>query len=437
MPVNHYDVVIVGGRCAGASLAIRLAKSNLNILLVDRATFPSVPNVPSGPFVHPGTMQLLDELGLAESDYTHPGSKIEQFAVNFGDGVDAIVDTSRMQLDRNYLRGIDRHFFDNALWEHATRGAGVTARAGFAVTAILKDESDIVIGIKGKTADGEEETFTADLIVGADGRYSFTARQFGADIIEERNQHTSAFYMSDWVNVDDYAPECVNAISTYNTGKGFMILLIPIAERRYHIASIMKSSESGFGAQNHEQAYLDGLRQFPHLWKRLQNAERVGDIVGMRRIENGYRQAFGMNWALVGDAVHYKDPADGQGIYDALLGSKLLAQAILDWKHSGTSWSTAGEQYQQQLMNKTYPIFEETVRNIKRTLYMTAPGFIFKPMGRILMTNPEFQTIYLRYLSRALSPSDYNKATRKIPNYLMKGILSDLRNYFSRNRATA
>jgi 2-polyprenyl-6-methoxyphenol hydroxylase-like FAD-dependent oxidoreductase len=35
-----YDAIIVGARCAGASLAMLLARQGAKVLLVDRATFP-------------------------------------------------------------------------------------------------------------------------------------------------------------------------------------------------------------------------------------------------------------------------------------------------------------------------------------------------------------------------------------------------------------
>src|SRR3712207_443160 len=36
-----YDAIVVGARCAGASTAMLLARQGLDVLLVDRATFPS------------------------------------------------------------------------------------------------------------------------------------------------------------------------------------------------------------------------------------------------------------------------------------------------------------------------------------------------------------------------------------------------------------
>src|SRR5262249_47405939 len=160
----------------GASLALRLAGQDLKILLVDRATFPSLPNVPSSPFIHPGTMRLMDELGIDEAEYTLPGARVERLVVDFVNYFHAVMPTSRMGLGRDYCYGIDRKVFDHALWNHAARTPGVSARDRFSVTGILKDGSGIVGGISGKPSNSPSESYTADLVVGADGRFSFSAR---------------------------------------------------------------------------------------------------------------------------------------------------------------------------------------------------------------------------------------------------------------------
>jgi hypothetical protein len=86
-------------------------------------------------------MALLDELGLAETDYTHLGSKIDCMVAHFGDGFEAAVMMAQLGGTRNYLYGIDRNLFDMALWNRAASSAGITARAGFAVTQMLKDDA--------------------------------------------------------------------------------------------------------------------------------------------------------------------------------------------------------------------------------------------------------------------------------------------------------
>jgi flavin-dependent dehydrogenase len=333
----------------------------------------------------------------------------------------------QMGLARNYFYGVDRNHFDEALWKQAAQAAGVTANAGFAVTQILKDANGDVTGIAGQASGRPAETYTADLIVGADGRFSFAAREFGAKVIDELNQHTTAVYHAEWENVEAYSADHPHAVTNYNTGKSFQVLVIPTAERRYLIGTYMRSQDAHFGAQGIEQAYINGLQRIPHLWNRLKNAQRITDIVGIRPIENGYRAAYGAHWALVGDAVHYKDPSDGQGIYDALLESKLLAESILAWKQQGLAWMQAGAIYQQRLMDATHRMYQQTVANVKQTVFTQPPGFIINTLIRYGVSDPEFQTQFLRYLSRAIDPAAFTTGPAVFMKIFMRGVIGDLR----------
>jgi len=55
----HYDVIIVGGRPAGSTLAARLGKQGLHVMMLERAEFPSLPAA-SSPIIFAPAMQLLD-----------------------------------------------------------------------------------------------------------------------------------------------------------------------------------------------------------------------------------------------------------------------------------------------------------------------------------------------------------------------------------------
>jgi flavin-dependent dehydrogenase len=55
------------------------------------------------------------------------------------------------------------------------------------------------------------------------------------------------------------------------------------------------------------------------------------------RFRNSRHQAVGPGWALVGDALSFKDPAVGQGMHDALESSRMLASILSrfpDWRSS-------------------------------------------------------------------------------------------------------
>lgn len=419
---KQYAVIIIGGRIAGASLAIRLAQQNVRVLLIDRTTFPSWPSVPSSPMVHPGTMRLLDELGLGEGDYTHPEGRVTHFILDMMGKYQAVMPTELLQLDRNYIYGIDRNKFDTVLWQRTKSLPTVTACEDFAMTDIVKDAAGRVTGITGKSGQGAEEQISAGLVVGADGRFSMAAHKFGARPFEELNEYPSASYHAEWDGVASYSDKYPNPIVVYQLGNGFSLLCIPIDKHKYIIANYMRTSDADFEGKL-EEHYLQMVQSVPRLRDQLKNARRVTRIVGVRRIDNGYRQAYGDGWALVGDAFHYESPLDGQGIYNALLASKLLAEAIQQWK-SGKPWQQAGEEYQQRFYTSSHAMLKQTVKRVQQELYTNPPPFVVNTLMRWVLTDPGYQQQFLRYLSRAIEPDSFVFGPR--PGPMVRGFLRDV-----------
>ena len=108
-----YDVIIVGGRPGGASLAARLGQSGLKTLIVERSEFPSVPAV-STPFILPHTLGLLDEIGAQESEYARNTPRMNRFVLEFKNyfRVPFYMQTSA---GRDYMYTAERGRFDTAL----------------------------------------------------------------------------------------------------------------------------------------------------------------------------------------------------------------------------------------------------------------------------------------------------------------------------------
>lgn len=419
---KHFTVIIIGGRMAGASLAMRLAQQNLRVLLVDRATFPSWPSVPSSPLVHPGTLRLLDELGLSEADYAYPEAKITHLILDMMGKYQAIMPTELLQLDRNYIYGIDRNKFDTVLWQQAASLPTVTARENFAMTDIVKDAAGRVTGLRGKSGQGPEEAYSADLVVGADGRFSSAAQKFGSKPFEELNDYPSASYHAEWEGVGNYSTTYPNPLVIYQLGAGYSLLCIPIGPGRYIIANYLRTSDTRFDGKI-EEHYQKSLQSVPRLREQLKNARQVTRIVGVRRIDNGYRQAHGDGWALVGDAFHYESPLDGQGIYNALLASKFLADAIGQWR-GGRPWPEAGAEYQQRFYDTSHAMLKQTVKRVQQELYTTPPPFVINTLMRWVLTDPAYQQQFLRYLSRAIDPNSFVFGPR--PGPMVRGLLRDV-----------
>ncbi len=419
---NHYTVIIIGGRIAGASLAMRLNQQNLKVLLIDRATFPSWPSVPSSPLVHPGTMRLLDELGLSEEEYTHPGGKATHFIMDMMGKYQAVMPLELLQLDRNYVFGIDRNKFDTVLWQRAKSLPNVTALEGFAMTDVIKDAAGRVTGIAGKAGKEAEQTFTAELVVGADGRFSPAAHKFGAKPFAELNDYPSASYHMEWEGVANYSDKYAQPLMVYQLGDGYSLLCIPIDKGKYIIGNYMRTEETEKVGKM-EEHYRKTIQSVPRLREMLKNARPITDIVGVRRIENGYRQAYGDGWALVGDAFHYESPLDGQGIYNALLATKFLAEAVQQWR-SGRPWLEVGKEYQQRFYDSSHDMLKQTVNRVKQELYTSPPPFVVNTLLRWMLTDPGYQQQFLRYLSRAIDPNTFSFGPQ--PGPIMRGLLRDI-----------
>ena len=80
-----YDVIIVGARVAGSSLAILLGRQGLRELLVDRDQFPS--DTLSTHLLQPPAVEMLDRLG-ALADVEAPGlRRLGRLRTYLGDAV--------------------------------------------------------------------------------------------------------------------------------------------------------------------------------------------------------------------------------------------------------------------------------------------------------------------------------------------------------------
>ena len=78
-----FEVIVVGARCAGAATAMLLARRGLDVLLVDRARFPS--ELPHGHFIHRHGPARLHRWGLLDRVLATGCSPITSFVEDLGD----------------------------------------------------------------------------------------------------------------------------------------------------------------------------------------------------------------------------------------------------------------------------------------------------------------------------------------------------------------
>ncbi|MDQ3955882.1 MAG: FAD-dependent monooxygenase [Actinomycetota bacterium] len=169
-----YDVIIVGARCAGSPTAALLARKGHKVLVVDRARFPS--DTMSTHFIHHPGVAHLARWGMLDKMMATNVPPITSTA--FGAVGEPPVEIPP-------IPGIPgaiaprRTVLDKILVDEAV-AAGAELRENFTFEDVVR-EDDRVVGIRGRSTEGNTVTEKALLVVGADGRHSSFATAVGAD----------------------------------------------------------------------------------------------------------------------------------------------------------------------------------------------------------------------------------------------------------------
>lgn len=307
---ERFDVIVVGGRCAGAPLAKLLVEAGMSVCVVDKASFPS--DTPSTHGIQPAGVRILERIGLRER-VEAVAAVVERGTIAFDD-VRILVEGLTERVGAPMLNA--RRITLDAILLEAAAEAGADVHTGTAVTGLV-EEGGRVAGVR--TPAGE---LRAPLVVGADGTHSTVARLAGATDYH-RIPCERIFMWAYFAGAD--APEEMlwlgqvgdpGFLASHTDDNLFMLAAVPSADRR---AEIRADREGVYGA---------AVSEWPELEACVAGAERVGPIRTMAGMSGFLRESAGPGWVLVGDAGHFKDPSPGQGISDALRQVVELAPAI-------------------------------------------------------------------------------------------------------------
>ena len=329
-----YDVVIVGGRCAGASLAMLLARNGHRVALVDRASFPS--DTMSTHFLWQRGAARLKSWGLLDCLESRGCAPIHQIEFDVGPVQLHGIGPSVNGVQRAYCPR--RTVLDGLLVEAAT-AAGAELIDRFTVDDVVWSEGRAT-GVVGHLAQDRQITLRSKVVVGADGRHSKIGRLVGAQVYEQHGVKTGVRY-SYWSGLQHLG-------ASFHARHGHLVLVWPTNDRLTCIYVGTTVDEFRSTQHNVEPHFLDSLSLVPGLRDAVTTGERTHRFVGTDDLPNGYRCSAGPGWALVGDAGHQKDPSTGMGMADAFTAAEVLAGAIHDGLIGITPMDAAVASYQRQ-----------------------------------------------------------------------------------------
>ncbi len=316
---QQHDVVVVGGRAAGAATALLLARMGHDVAVVERAVLPA-DTLSTHLLTEPGVVQLA-RWGLLDSVLASGAPALRQVTrtaagatvtlqVEHTDGLDLLVAPRRYVLD--------------TLVADAAAAAGATVHLGVTVTGVQRDGTGRVTGVVGRDRDGRAVDLRARVVVGADGLGSRIARAVDAEVVDDRGGDGAtqyAYYAGlPWPGIElVVADRAFAGVFPTHGGEACIWICTPSADVRAARRTAGSRSELFEGQL---------LKAAPELAERLRRAERVSPVRGMLHMPNVVRRAAGPGWALVGDAGYHRDAVTGHGMSDAYRDAELLAVAL-------------------------------------------------------------------------------------------------------------
>lgn len=347
--MSRYDAVVVGGRVAGASTALLLARAGARVAVVERGDGRR-DTVSTHALMRGGVLQLarwgaLERIVAAGTPpvrttiFGYPDGESMQVSIRGTHGVDALYAPRRTLLDKVLLD----------LAEEA--GSHVLLRTE--VTGVTRSADGRVTGVATRGPFGDR-LLDAGLVVGADGLRSKVAREVGAPSLCRGRSVGGVMYRYvrgldvtgyEWFYGDRAA---AGLIPTNDEATCVFVSTTATRLRR----------ERAVGSEHAFASLLDAAS--PGLGEVVADGGDRSRLRGWRGTPAYLRQAWGPGWALVGDAGYFKDPISAHGITDALRDAELLAAAIGRATAGGAEVRRAMTGYQQTRDRLSRALWEAT-----------------------------------------------------------------------------
>jgi geranylgeranyl reductase family protein len=350
MEEQDADVIVVGAGPAGSTAATYLARAGLDVLLLEKSTFPR-PKVCGDGFTPRGMKQIID-LGIDCS--TGNGWLHNRGLRVLGGGASLELDWPELASFPDYGAVRPRQDFDELLVRHAEK-AGARLHEDTTVTEARVDErSGRVIGVNaniGKGRDKRPVTYWAPLTLACDGVSARVALSLGMAKRDDRPIGVAVrrYYTSPRTH-DDFLESHLELWDRSNPDDPKLLpgygWVFGMGDGTSNVGLGILSTSRAFGSTDYRALLTSWLDGTPEEWGyREQNA--VG-AVGGAALPMGFNRTphYRPGLLLVGDSGGTVNPFNGEGIAYAMESASIAsACAIQSLARSGTAAEHALESY--------------------------------------------------------------------------------------------
>src|SRR3989441_2638614 len=312
---------IVGSGPAGAVLALLLARKGIPVMLLEEHM--DFDRDFRGDTIHPSTMQIMDEIGLADRLLQLDHTKAYSLPVLTTTGTVTLADFHHLKTRFPYIAMIPQVHFLEFITTEAKRYPNFQLVMGARVEKLV-EEDGYIHGVHYRGQDGWHEVRAA-LTVAADGRFSRVRKLAGFEPVQTAQAMDVLWFRLPRKPGDSRE-------SSGRLGGGHILIMLNRADY-WQMGYVIPKG----GYQKLRAAGLPALRQeiaglLPEWADRLDTIQEWKQVsvlsVESSRLPRWYRPGL----LLIGDAAHVMSPVGGVGInyaiQDAVVAAKVLSESL-------------------------------------------------------------------------------------------------------------
>ena len=317
------EIVIVGGGVGGGALATALARSGLNILVLERETV--YPDRVRGEFIAPWGVAEFKRLGLLEVLYAHGGihtTRNVPYDENWphDEAEKRSLDLTKMHPDAPGPLCMGHPAMCDAFSESALSAGAVFLKGVKEILCVAGNLPEVSF-----SHDSKKFTVKPRLIIGADGRNSVVRKQVGFQTEADPPHNLLGGMLV--ANVPDW-PRDMQALGTEDK---IHYLIFPQGKDLVRLYACYDFSDKGrFTGPNKTERVLETfrLRCLP-----LADAIMEGNVVGPFNSYSNEDHWVDIPTApgvvLIGDAAGHNDPVTGQGLSITARDVRVVSEILL------------------------------------------------------------------------------------------------------------